>query len=157
MIYKNVLVPFDKSVHATHALQRALELIADDPEATVTILYVTEASNANQDVTFAAAARMAGIQSVDNGPTTSLEKSFRDKKRDEVEKDVAPIVRDAPNHIQYKIATGRPHHAILNYAYDHDCDLIVMGCRGLNALQGMMGSVSYAVVRAAAVPVFVVK
>lgn len=157
MIYKNVLVPYDKSVHATHALQRALQLIADDPDATLTILYVTEGNAGNQDVTFAAAARMAGVQAVDNGPATSLEKGFRDHKRDEVEKEVAPLVKDVPNHIQYKIATGRPHHAILNYAYDHNCDLIVMGCRGLNALQGMMGSVSYAVVRAASMPVFVVK
>lgn len=157
MIYKNVLVPFDKSTHAIHALQRALQLIADDPEATLTVLYVTEGNAANADVTFAAAARMAGVQAVDNGPATALEKSARDHKRDEIEKEVEPLVKDAPNHIQYKVATGRPHHAILNYAYDHDCDLIVMGCRGLNALQGMMGSVSYAVVRAAAVPVFVVK
>lgn len=156
MIYKNVLVPFDKSVHATHALQRALELISDDSDATLTVLYVTEANN-SEDVTLAAAARMAGVQAVDNGAANSLDQAFRDRKTEELEKEVASIVKDAPNRILYKVATGRPHHAILNYAYDHSCDLIVMGCRGLNALQGMMGSVSYAVVRAAAVPVFVVK
>ncbi len=156
MIYKNVLVPYDKSVHATHALQRALELVSDDPEAVVTVLYVTEPKQ-SEDVTFEAAARMAGIQSLDTGATNTMERSYRDEKRREVEKSVADVVKDVPNKILYKVATGRPQHAILNYAYDHECDLIVMGCRGLNALQGMMGSVSYAVVRAAEMPVFVVK
>ena len=156
MIYKNVLVPYDKSVHATHALQRALELVSDDPEAVVTVLYVTEPKQ-SEDVTFEAAARMAGIQSLDTGAANTMERSYRDEKRREVEKSVADVVKDVPNKILYKVATGRPQHAILNYAYDHECDLIVMGCRGLGAIRGVLGSVSYAVLRSAEVPVLIVK
>lgn len=156
MIYRNVLVPYDRSVHAAHALQHAVQQVSDDPEATVTILYVLEASN-NKDVTFTAAARMAGVQAIETRESDEMEKDFRDEKCQEIQAEVASLVADAPNRFLYKVATGRPHHAILNYAYDHDCDLVVMGCRGLNALQGMMGSVSAAVVRLATVPVLVVK
>ena len=66
-------------------------------------------------------------------------------------------MKDAPNEVTVKVVTGKAHHAILNYAYDRECDLIVMGCRGLNAVLGMMGSVSYAVLRSAECPVFIVK
>lgn len=156
MIYKNILVPYDKSIHATHALSHALRQVADDPEAQVTVLYVIE-GNTGEDATFAVAARMAGIQSVGTGGVGSLDKEYRDRTCAEIKAAVADVVAGAPNRIEYTVATGRPHHAILNYAYDHGCDLIVMGCRGLNALQGMMGSVSYAVVRASSVPVLVIK
>lgn len=156
MIYHNVLVPYDKSSHAKHALETAVKLISDDPTATLTIFYVTE-SPENEDATFAAAARMAGVTQVETEADHELEKEYRDAKRDSVKKDVAPIIAGAPNEIEYKIATGRPQHAILNFVYDHECDLIVMGCRGLNALQGMLGSVSYAVLRSSEVPVFIIK
>lgn len=43
------------------------------------------------------------------------------------------------------------------YAEEHDCDLIVMGRRGLGAIRGMLGSVSFGVLRATDVPVLTVK
>ncbi|MGI6590683.1 MAG: universal stress protein [Eggerthellaceae bacterium] len=156
MIYRNILVPYDRSIHAAHALRLAVQQVADDPDATITVLFVVEASN-SKDVTFAAAARMAGVQTLETNESDEMEKDFRDEKCREIEKEVEPLVANAPNRFLYKVATGRPHHAILNYTYDHGCDLIVMGCRGLNALQGMMGSVSAAVVRLSTVPVLVVK
>ena len=39
----------------------------------------------------------------------------------------------------------------------HDVDLVVMGCRGLDAVRGMIGSVSAAVLRSVDCPVLVVK
>ncbi len=155
MIYKNVLVPYDKSVHAKHALETALKLVADDAQAVLNVLYVVEASE-QHDAAFDMAVRMAGVQSVDRS-SNDMEHAFRDRRKQEIEESIAPLLEGCPNKVLVKVATGRPHHAILNYAYDHECDLIVMGCRGLNALQGMLGSVSYAVLRSAEMPVFVVK
>lgn len=156
MIYRNVLVPYDKSTHAKHALETAVKLVSDDPQAALTVLYVTDAPESH-DAAFDIAARMAGVQAVDTSGERELEGEFRDHVKQEVRNTIAPIVEGCPNPIQVKVATGRPHLAILNYSYDHECDLIVMGCRGLNALQGMVGSVSYAVLRSSEVPVFIVK
>lgn len=156
MIYQNVLVPFDQSSHAKHALETALKLISDDPEAVVSVLFVAEEPDP-RDATFDIAARMAGVTAVDTSSVSEMEHVYRDRKKREIQQAIAPLVEGCPNKVEVKIATGRPHHAILNFAYDHGCDIIVMGCRGLNALQGMLGSVSYAVLRSAEVPVFIVK
>lgn len=152
MIYKNVLVPYDKSSHATRALETALALVSDDPEAKLTVLYVVDPTD-EEDITFTVAARMAGV------PAGNLEddENIRAAKVNQITELVKPVVGDAPNDIAVKVVTGKAHHAILNYAYDRECDIIVMGCRGLNAIRGMMGSVSYAVLRSAECPVFIVK
>ena len=156
MIYQNVLVPYDKSSHAQHALQTALKLVSDDPAAIVNVLYVAEAPETH-DAASDFAARMVGMQTAVAQAEHEIEREFRDRRKHEIGEAIAQTVADCPNEVVVQVATGRPHHAILNYAYDHECDLIVMGCRGLNALQGMIGSVSYAVLRSSEVPVFVVK
>ncbi|QMV39896.1 universal stress protein [Cohnella cholangitidis] len=56
------------------------------------------------------------------------------------------------------VLKGHPATAILDYANDHACDLIVMGNRGLGALkEWMLGSVSHHVVQQARIPVLIVK
>ncbi|MGC8994024.1 MAG: universal stress protein, partial [Pyrobaculum sp.] len=56
------------------------------------------------------------------------------------------------------VRSGTPADEILNYAEEKEVDLIVMGSRGLSALQRLvLGSVSQAVVSRARVPVLVVR
>ena len=54
------------------------------------------------------------------------------------------------------IATS-PVEGIADYVRSHDIDLVVMGRRGLGALRGMIGSVSFGVLRSVDVPVLTVK
>lgn len=37
MLFKNVLVPYDESEHAAAALHLAIDLVGDDPEATIRV------------------------------------------------------------------------------------------------------------------------
>ena len=46
---------------------------------------------------------------------------------------------------------------LADYAKHHDVDLIVMGRRGLGAIRGMLGSVSYSLLRETDIPVLTVK
>ena len=55
------------------------------------------------------------------------------------------------------VADTSPAEAIAKYAATHGADLIVMGRRGLVALRGMLGSVSYGVLHSAEMPVLTVK
>ena len=61
------------------------------------------------------------------------------------------------DNVEVAMGQGKPSKAILDYAEEHKVDLIVMGCRGLNAVAGMLGSVSYAVLRNAECPVLIEK
>ena len=46
---------------------------------------------------------------------------------------------------------------ILSYAIERECDLVIMGRRGMGALRSMLGSVSFSILQNADIPVMVVK
>ena len=57
-----------------------------------------------------------------------------------------------------EIASGDPAHTIVDIVERYSCDLVIMGARGVGALRNaLLGSVSNEVLRAAPVPVMVVK
>ena len=154
-MYSNILVPYDKSEHAKHALQSALDLTADNPEANITVLYVAEIPEFD-DPSFEIAARMAGVDKLSQEEASEMQKSFYDKQREGIAADTAEIVGDR-DHVLYCATSGKPHDAIVEFAKSDKYDLIAMGCRGLGALRGALGSVSFAVLRSVNIPVLIVK
>jgi nucleotide-binding universal stress UspA family protein len=61
-------------------------------------------------------------------------------------------------HVTYVTSGGQPAQTILEYAAENNCDLIVMGSRGLGAIREFfLGSVSHNVVQNSKVPVLVIK
>ncbi|HSI66692.1 MAG TPA: universal stress protein [Planococcus sp. (in: firmicutes)] len=53
---------------------------------------------------------------------------------------------------------GEPGSAIAKYANSHECGYLVVGSRGLNAMQEMvLGSVSYKLMKSVECPVLIVK
>ena len=68
------------------------------------------------------------------------------------------IADEVPNKAHTHLLKGSsPADLLLKCAHDEGCDLIVMGSRGLGVLRGMLGSVSYGVLRSSEVPVLVAK
>ena len=66
------------------------------------------------------------------------------------------IPQDLPANMIYEI--GSPTQVLLEIAEKYNCDLIVMGSRGLGPIKGIyMGSVSSYLVSHAKVPVCIVK
>jgi nucleotide-binding universal stress UspA family protein len=60
--------------------------------------------------------------------------------------------------VTYVMSRGQPAQSILEYAHENNCDLIVMGSRGLGAIREFfLGSVSHNVVQNSKVPVLIVK
>lgn len=156
MSYHNILVPYDKSQSAKNALEEALGLSSGSEGSKVTVLNVTDIPNFN-DATFEVAARMSGITNLETVETERLEKNYVAAVMSDIETDTADITAGRHDRLEFAVAHGKPSRAIVSYANDKDCDLIVMGCRGLSAVSGMLGSVSYAVLRGAECPVMVVK
>ena len=65
---------------------------------------------------------------------------------------------DAPKTVAAVMTSGSPAFAIIDYANDHDIDLIVMGTHGRGTLgHFLMGSVAERVVRLAGCPVLTVR
>lgn len=68
------------------------------------------------------------------------------------------VVQQANIPYKLTILTGNPGPTIVDYAQKQAVDLIIIGSRGLNALQEMMlGSVSHKVVQRVSCPTLIVK
>lgn len=89
------------------------------------------------------------------------EKAINDYYHDEGAKALRParavLDKSAVPHT-YHIAVGAPAETIVNYAREHACTQIVLGCRGLGSLAGLLlGSVAAKVLHLTPVPITLVK
>ena len=157
MYFKNILVPYDESEHAKSALHIALGLAGPYPEAKVHVMTVIPSSSLPDPTLMANALETPYampdpanyeriMQSVAESACADAQRLV-DQTRDDAQCDV---VADAV------IATS-PVEGIADYVRSHDIDLVVLGRRGLGALRGMIGSVSFGVLRSVDVPVLTVK
>ena len=68
------------------------------------------------------------------------------------------VIEDIADIVTIDVVAGTaPAEALARYADKNGCDLIVMGRRGLGAIRGMLGSVSFGLLRSTDVPVLTVK
>jgi nucleotide-binding universal stress UspA family protein len=68
------------------------------------------------------------------------------------------LLRTAGVEYESEIGSGDPGHTLVEIAERFDCDMVIMGARGIGALRGaLLGSVSNSVLHAANVPVTIVK
>lgn len=153
-MYKSILVPFDNSMHAKNALEQAI-MIAKSCDARVTAMTVADLPDF-VDPGFTVAARMAGVAQMSDEQMVEVQRQFYIMQKEALIRDTAEIVGDF-SQMDYHAVAGKPHNAIAEFADSGDYDLIVMGCRGLGALRGALGSVSFAVVRSVKLPVMLVK
>ena len=157
-MYTNILVPYDGSEHAQHALHAAAALAKEEADATLTILSVNDLPDYN-DATFEVAARMAGVTDFDVETAKKNQENYVEEQKAELDREIESALGPAPSGLTVKIEVlgGHAQEIIAAYAKRHDCDCIVMGRRGLGAIRGALGSVSYAVLRSTDLPVLIVK
>lgn len=158
MLYKKILVPFDHSEQAQHALKHAFALIADDPTAEVVVFRSIAGA---KDVDALVGRGMQGTTYVDED-TVAHFKNMRTKQQvqalADLKEDAAPFVKDVKNPVSYRAEFfPMPVQGTLDTCEEVGADVIVMGCRGVNAVAGVLGSASYGVVRSAQVPVITIK
>ena len=81
-----------------------------------------------------------------------------EEETEKVREGIGSVLDDLGDRAAIEVIPGyAPAADILSYAEKVDADLIVMGSRGLGAIRGVLGSVSYAVLREAPMPVLVIK
>ena len=159
MLYKNIMVAYDGSEHSTEALVVAKDMAGDDPEATIHIVSIIPLGLAG-----------VGIESPVS-PITGISQIFPDMEAYEVMMENSRLqtiesVREQIGNMFDDVnctvtigayASAKASTGICDYAKEHHIDIIVMGRRGLGALRAMVGSVSYAVLHEADIPVVTVK
>lgn len=146
MLFSKVLVAYDGSNLSKKALEKAINIVQESYDQFVSpkliVMHVVH-SPSHSYAASAAPYYFNNITLAEND-TTIL---------DEV-KSLIPSTL----HVNYVTNRGQPAHAILEYAHENNCDLIVMGSRGLGAIREFfLGSVSHNVVQNAKIPVLIIK
>jgi nucleotide-binding universal stress UspA family protein len=138
-MYRTVVLATDGSAGADVAADHAIALAAGET-ATLHVLHAVDVSAVPLDDHSAAL-------------LTALEETGR-----EAVETVARRARDAGvTDVVEAVERGPAHRRIVDYAGDHDADLVVVGTRGRTGLSRMLlGSVAERVVRTADRPVLVV-
>lgn len=158
MKHDKILVPYDGSVNARHAIRYAARILEDAPEAKI-ILFTSLAGA--KDIERLLGTGREGTGFIDPASREHFEKVRAKSYQNAIEEQKAAVAEVAPeveDHFEY-IAEFAPSpvKSILDAAEDFGVDAIYMGCRGVSAMAGLLGSVSFGVIRSATVPVTVVK
>ena len=156
MPYRNILVPYDRSESAKHALRAAFEMASHEEDAHVTALFVAPTPEFESG-SFMVAAQVSGVLPLSAKDQQEMLDAYLDHRRKELTADLDDLLKEEDAELGLAVVHGKPSKVICDYVEDHDVDLIVMGCRGLDAVRGMIGSVSAAVLRSVECPVLVVK
>jgi nucleotide-binding universal stress UspA family protein len=137
--FNNILVAYDSSDHSRKALDTAVK-IAQCSDCKLKVLYAFD---------------RVPIVLGDDETQRFIERAMN-KGREKLA-EVALHLRDAGLDFSTDTVEGPAAEAILRVAALENCDLIVMGSRGLGMVQGLLlGSVSYRVLHHATIPVLIV-
>lgn len=146
MPYHKILVAYDGSEHGKQALAAALDLVDHDMANRIVVLHVV-ATHRGVEPMLEAGSMMAASDT----------QAFEDNDAAAVAEEIAAMTKDFKDIVEVVMRVGTPKREIVHIAEAHECDLIVMGSRGLGAVMSMLGSVSSAVLAESEVPVLVMR
>ena len=146
-MFKAILIPFDGSPNAEKALLKALDLARHFQGASVTILTVYRHHSMLE-------ASLSMVRPDDPGNLDDIMRSHAKEVAEYGKK----LAHEA-GHTKARafVKSGPTSRTIVNFAKEHDMDLIVIGSRGMGSVEGyLLGSVSHKVTGISQVPVLVV-
>jgi nucleotide-binding universal stress UspA family protein len=144
-MFKRILVAFDGSNGAEEALRRAVELSRTCGSELISLTVFRHYSHLE-----------SSFSMVRPGDPDRMDDSMRSHAAKVADR--AKSVAEAEGgELRAFVRAGPPARSIIAFAAEHDADLIVVGSRGLGAVEGfLLGSVSHKVTGLADRPVLVV-
>jgi nucleotide-binding universal stress UspA family protein len=139
-VYEHILLASDGSDNAVRAAKEAVKIASLNEQAFIEVVYVMDIDKSKYDVIH------------------NHSKEEADLERRKKNSKVLQYLNEA--HIDYKttVLRGQPGPEIVKYANENKVDIVVIGSRGLNALQEMvLGSVSHKVMKRVNCPALIVK
>jgi len=139
-MYNKILLAADGSAHSLRAAEQAIRLAQSNPNSQVVVLYVVDSKTSKADV----------LRNLDAEGIMHLRK----QKMINIENKA----KAAGINYEMKIIRGEPGPSIVSYANENNFDVVLIGSRGLNALQEfVLGSVSHKVAKRVKCPVMIIK
>ncbi|MCR8633405.1 MULTISPECIES: universal stress protein [Paenibacillus] len=143
-MFNKILVAYDGSETAQNALHKAIEMKMTLKDSYLEVVHVFQVASAVLGDALLTAPVMVQDDLYEAAETLTSE------------------VRQQIAHLPFAAATlldgGPPAKVILDYAEEHQFDLIISGSRGLGTFKELLlGSVSYEIVQHAKIPVLIVK
>lgn len=155
-LYKHILLPYDGSESATNALDEACRWLRESPETSVSVISVVPLSSGTYMFNDGISQPGSGYLSAEQ--IKDLQDDVANRNMTRLSADIESRFSEVRDRVSCEIVFGATvPDAIVDYAQDKGCDMVMMGSRGLGAIRGMLGSVSYAVLRKAPVPVFIIR
>jgi nucleotide-binding universal stress UspA family protein len=139
-MYKRILLAVDGSENSLRATQEAVKMLTSSPDCKVEVISVADFSKSKSEI-------------LHSHGKEELELNRR-KKLASIEEQLQLA------NVSYviNILHGEPGPTIIDFANKEKVEMVIIGSRGLNALQEMvLGSVSHKVVKRVRCPVLVVK
>jgi nucleotide-binding universal stress UspA family protein len=138
-----VLLPVDGSEAALDAVRHALRLLREGWRASFVLANVQEPASLYEVVVAHDAAVIEQVSAAAAAHALAPAQA---------------LLQAAGAEFDTEIAAGDPGHMLIDIAERFECEMVIMGARGVGALRGgLLGSVSNAVLHAASVPVTIVK
>lgn len=144
MLFQKILVAYDGSKASRQALDKAIALAEAAPNAELEVVHVLQFPN------FIIGEAMI------NTPVYIRDDYYQtaEKIMNEAKERVAQLSTS----VNVTMLEGGPAQAILEFAEEKKCDIIVIGSRGLGGIREFfLGSVSHNVVQHAKIPVLIAK
>ncbi|WP_456272680.1 universal stress protein [Bacillus sp. AK031] len=137
---RKILLASDGSPHSSKAAEHVVTLLQGNEDYKLMVIHVIDHEASKHDAWL------------------GMNPGARQKEREEKLKPISKVLAEADIHYSVNLTKGNPAEEIIKCAKTEELDLIVIGSRGLNALQELvLGSVSHQVVQKADRPVLVVK
>jgi len=163
-MYTDILYPTDGSTGSNAAAEH-VRLLASMFDATVHVLCVVDTRHVGIGMSAfldEGTAGMSGSATDTEGGTVG-ERDDADERQAELREHGESVVKEASAafgdiETTTAVMAGNPHTSILEYADDHDIDLIVMGTHGRTGVDRyLLGSVTEKVIRMSDAPVMTVR
>jgi nucleotide-binding universal stress UspA family protein len=154
-MYSKILVPFDGSDHARSALNHAKQIALANPQSTLEVVQVLATGHigseqAIHDEFILGQFNVVEYQKVLDAALEACRAAAVDE--------VGDVLAELGERASVKAISGTsPAAALVEHIKEGEFDLVVMGRRGLGSVRGMLGSVSFALLRECDVPVLTVK
>jgi nucleotide-binding universal stress UspA family protein len=140
MLFSHVLIPYDGSELSIKSLDKALEFAKLDQSMKITVLHIVSIPPRTMHM--------------------SLYNQYKQSILDEAEEIIQPAkakLAEIENQSQALVKEAPSFISILKFAKEWDCDLIIMGSRGLSGIKEFLGSVSHLIIQKSPIPVMLMK